>query len=243
VPTNPALQQKLKSGEEGQVRAALDELRTEGKAAAAAAPWVGEALTRGLPAPLAEAALDTLADLENDSQAHVLAWYARHRVLPVRRAAIRALVKAKGTAAVRALRRALADEDPQVRGLAASGLGAIRAREATGELLLALDHAVPEAAASIGILCEGKECDQLVAKLGHLPFDVVTSGIEQLLVRPTNEVSDEDKVKVVGRLRELGTAESNKFLRDVVTKWPKNGSPRVKQAIEQAVTATAGSPQ
>jgi hypothetical protein len=43
-------------------------------------------------------------------------------------------------------------------------------------------------------------------------------------------------------VRELGTGEANRFLRDVQAKWPKNWSARVRQAIDQAVLATAASP-
>jgi hypothetical protein len=75
-----------------------------------------------------------------------------------------------------------------------------------------------------------------------LPFDVVSSGFDQMLFRPAGEVSDDAKVKLVGRLRELGTAEANRFLRDVVARWPQSGSARVKQSIDQAVSATASSP-
>ena len=46
----------------------------------------------------------------------------------------------------------------------------------------------------------------------------------------------------VARVRELGTGEANRFLREVQGKWPKKGSSRVKQAIDQAVLATSGSP-
>ena len=63
-----------------------------------------------------------------------------------------------------------------------------------------------------------------------------------MLFRPAADVSDDIKVKVVGRVRELGTGEANRFLRDVQTKWPKTWSQRVKQAIDQAVLATSASP-
>jgi hypothetical protein len=46
----------------------------------------------------------------------------------------------------------------------------------------------------------------------------------------------------VGRVRELGTGESNRFLRSVQGKWPRDWSQRVKQSIDQAVIATSGSP-
>ena len=118
----------------------------------------------------------------------------------------------------------------------------MKAKDAVGDLFVALDHKVPEAAASIGQLCAGDECDRLAGKLGSVSFDVVTGGLDQMLFRPPADVSDDMKIKVVGRLRELGTAESNRFLRDVQAKWPAKWSARVKQAIDQAVLATAASP-
>jgi hypothetical protein len=97
---------------------------------------------------------------------------------------------------------------------------------------------VGEAAASIGQLCAPAECDELAGKLGKLAFDVVTGGLDQILFRPPSEVDDDAKVKLVGRVRELGTAEANKFLKDVQKRWPATWSARVKQAIDQGVLAT-----
>ena len=108
--------QKLKSGEEGQVRAALDELRIAGPGAASAAPAVAEALARGLNEPLTRQAIDTLADLESEGGSAILAQYATHRTVAIRRSAVLALTRTKGPAAVPALRRALGDADAQVRG-------------------------------------------------------------------------------------------------------------------------------
>ncbi len=126
--------------------------------------------------------------------------------------------------------------------MAATGLGSMKAKDTVGDLFVALDHKVAEAAASIGQLCSGAECDRLAGKLGSVPFDVVTGGLDQMLFRPAADVSDDTKIKVVGRVRELGTAEANRFMRDVQAKWPKTWSARVKQAIDQAVLATAASP-
>ena len=157
----------------------------------------------------------------------------------MRHAAVKALAKTKGPDAVTALRRALRDSDAVVRGVAATGLGALKAKDAVRDLFAALDHNVGEAAASIGQLCAPAECDELAGKLGKLPFDVVTGGIDQVLFRPPTEIDDDQKVKMVGRVRELGTAEANKFLKDVQGRWPKTWSPRVKQAIDQGVLATS----
>lgn len=238
----PAVQ-KLKSGDEGQIRAALDDLRIAGTGAASAAPAVADALARGLSEPLSQQAIDTLADLESPEGSAILAQYSRHRTVAIRRAAVKALTRTKGPAAATALRTALGDSDAQVRGNAAAGLGALRAKDAVADLFVALDHKVNEAAASIGQLCNAEQCDQLATKLGKLPFDVVTSGLDQVLFRPTSEVSDDTKIKVLGRLRELGTGEANRFLKDVEKRLPKEASARIKQAVEQAVKATSGGSQ
>jgi HEAT repeat protein len=235
---------RLKSGDPAQVKSALDDVRISAKAGAAAVPTIVDLLERGMPAPLTQAAIETLADTESEPGSVALAWYARHRDTGLRRAAVQALARTRGAVAVKTLRVALSDPDPAVRGFSATGLGTMKAKEAIGDLFVALEHKVAEASAAIGQLCVGNECDRLAAKLGggSLPFDVVTGGLDQALFRGPPDVSDDVKIKIVGRVRELGTAEANHFLRDVQTKWPKRGSPRVRQAIDQAVLATTGSP-
>jgi HEAT repeat protein len=234
---------KLKSGDEEQMREALDAARLAGPAGAGAAPAVAEALGRGLSLALTQAAIETLGDLEAEAGAAALAPYTTHRNTKVRRAAVKSLTRTKGAAAAPALKHALSDADAVVRGTAASGLGSLKAKDAVPELFVALDHRVNEAAASIGQLCNPEQCEQLAAKLGKLPFDVVTGGLDPVLFRPTAEVSDDAKLKIVGRIREQGTIEGNKFLRDVQKRWPSGTSPRVRQAIDQAVMATAGGAQ
>jgi hypothetical protein len=122
-------------------------------------------------------------------------------------------------------------------------LGALRAKDAVPDLFVALDHKVNEAAASIGQLCNPEQCEQLAGKLGKLSFDVVASGLDQVLFRPTAEVTDDEKIKVLGHLREMGTQDANKFLKDTQSRLSKQTSARIKQALEQAVKATAGGPQ
>jgi hypothetical protein len=233
---------RLKSGDPAQIKSALDDVRTSAKAGSPAVPAVVDLLRQGLSPALTKAALETLGNTENEGASETIAWYAHDRDVEMRRTAVQVLARTRGAAATRALRAALSDMDPAVRGLAATGLGLMKAKEAVGDLFVALDHQVPEAAASIGLLCAGNECDRLASKLGSMPFDVVTSGLDQVLFRPPADVSDDLKVRLVGRVRELGTAEANRFLRDVQAKWPSSGSQRVKQSIDQAVLATGASP-
>jgi hypothetical protein len=224
------------------VKAALDDVRMSAKDGAAAVPAVVDLLKEGLPQPLTQAALETLGDTESDAGSEVLSWYTHHRDVALRRAAVSAIAKTHGATAAKTLRATLSDQDPGVRGLSATALGSLKAKDAVPDLFVALDHKVAEAAASIGQLCADAECDKLAGKLGSVPFDVVTSGLDQVLFRPPSEVNDDLKVKIIGRVRELGTADANHFLREVQGKWPATWSQRVKQAIDQAVLATASSP-
>lgn len=239
---SPTAAQDLRSGDATKIHAALDDVRMVGKsrATAALAPVVADVLSKGLPLALTEAALDTLGELEVESTSPVVASYLQHRNVKVRQAAVKALLHTKGPVAVRALRHALSDQDAMVRGVAATGLGSLKAKDAVPDLFLALDHRVNEAASAIGMLCNAAECDQLSGKLGRLPFDVMSGGLEQVLFRPTAEVSDDTKIKMIGKLRELGTPEANKFLRDVAKRFPKEASARVKQSLDQALAATGG---
>jgi HEAT repeat protein len=229
----------LRSSDATKIRAALDEIRMAGKSGGGAfvAPIV-ELLQRGVTSQLAEAAIDTLADLEAEPASVVISEYAQHRNVRVRQAATKALVRTKGPVAIKALTKSLSDQDGMVRGVAANGLGQLKAKVAVPDLFIALDHRVNEASVSIGMLCGAQECDQLSTRIGKIPFDVVSGGIEQALFR--TDVPDDTKIKLIGRIRELGTNEANKFLRETTKKWPPGGSPRLKQALEQAVQATGG---
>jgi HEAT repeat protein len=240
VTLSPGLKEKLKSSDAAAVQSALEELRIAGRAGASLASDVAAILDRGTTSQLSITALDALGDLEVEATSPSIAPYTRHRDNQIRRAAVRALAKTKGAAAATALRRALSDPDAQVRGFAASGLGGIKAHDAIGDLFVALDHRVGEAAASIGQLCTPTECVQFADHLGRQPFDVMTGGFDQILFRPTSEIDEDTKIKMVGKLRELGTKEANAFLRDVKKRWPPKDSPRVKYAIDQAVNATGG---
>lgn len=229
----------LKSGDQGKMRAALDEIRLAGKTNGGRyAPQIAELLAKGLTLSLTEAALDTLGDLESEPTGAAIAPYAHHRLPKIRQSAVRALAKTKGKVAIATLRTALSDSDPMVRGLSATALGNLKAKEATNDLFAALDHRVNEAAASVGMVCGPDECEKLASRVGKFPFDVITSGLDQALFR--TDLAEDNKIKIIGRLRELGTPEVNKFLRDVSKRMPKETSARLKQALDQAVQATGG---
>jgi len=234
----PGTAEKLKSGDPERITAALEDARAAGKGATALASEISGLLDRGLSGSLAESALQALGEIELQTSTPSIASYLQHRDPKVRTAAAKALSRTKGPAAIAALRHALSDSEPTVRSAAASGLGILRAREAVGDLALALDHRIVEAAAPIGQLCNVDECNDFLGRLGRLPFDLMESGLDPILFRPAAEVSEDTKANVIGRVRELKTNEAHKFLESVQKRWPAGNSPRLKTLIDQAVKAT-----
>lgn len=244
VTFSPASLAKLKSDDLAEVREGLDDARLAGPKAVSAIRPIVEWLRIGLPYPLAEAAIDTLADVD-PREVQAIVPYTQHRELKVRRAAVRALGKAIGpqaTVAITTLRSALGDPDSAVRAAAALGLGSLHAKVAVSDLLAALDRRVYEAASSIGQVCEPADCEALVARLGKVPFDVETTGLDQMLSRPASEVSDDAKIAVIHKVRDVGTRDVNHFLKEVAGRWPKNGSVKVRRELDAAIMATLSSP-
>lgn len=227
---------KLASNDADQIRSALDDVRTAGTSGVAAVRSIVLLLQHGVVQALTEAAIATLADIESPAASEELAVYARHRSGRIRLAAVNALARTKGPSAIAALRVALSDPDPSIRQSAADGLGALHAQSALPELFLALDRRIPGVSASIGKMCLGPDCERLAEAIGVLPFEVVASGLTPMIFR--EDVSDDTKVSIVSKLRSARTADAAKFLREVQKGWPSAGSARVKEALDQAVTAT-----
>lgn len=232
------LEQKLNSGEPKQMIEALKQIAKDGFAEAA--PLVATVLSGGAPKDVLLQAMKTSRKLKLEALSAPLSAYVRHRNQDLRREAARALIATGGPAAVTALQGALRSQDPVVRGTAASGLGTLGARNAIDDLFQAYGHNVAEAAAAIGQLCKPEQCEKFAESLGKAPFDVVTSGFDQILFRPQADMPDEQKIRIIGRLRELGTSEAGRYLVDVQGRWPKAWNNRVKQVLDAAVKAVAG---
>lgn len=232
------IKKDLVSGDKARIEAALTAIHDSGDAAAA--PALEAFLKKGASADLIVKALEAAATLKQQSSSAAIAPYVKHRAEGVRRAAAKALMKTKGLEAVKAFKQGLRSSDAQVRGLSATGLGSLGAKDALDDLFNALAHNVNEAAGAIGQLCAGESCDKFAKLTGKHPFDVMASGFDQILFRSEKEMSEDQKIKIVGRCRELGTKESGKYMVDVQSRWPKEWSKKVKQAIDAAVKATGG---
>jgi HEAT repeats len=230
--------EKRLAGSEGEVVAALQSIAESGSTETA--PLVGALLGRGGSPKVLDEALKTASKLKVESLSPAIAPYVQHRAEAIRHAAVRALLKTKGTAAVEALKKALRSSDAVVRGTAATGLGALGAKDALPDLFRAFDHGVAEAGAALGQLCTPAQCEEYAERTGKVAFDVMVTGFDQILFRAPNDIPDDEKIRLIGRMRELGTAEVGKYLADVGDRWPKEWSVKVKQAIDSAAHAVGG---
>lgn len=228
-----SLQKALESGDESKASAALETIAKSGDPAGA--PPVEQLLGRGASATLLARAIETLGILGQPGSAAALAPYAQHRTPELRRAALRALIATKSPLAGDVLRRALHGNDAAQRAIAARGLGELNVRAAVPELFSVLPKDVAEAAQSIGQLCTQAECEKFMDLLGRLRFEVMESGIVPLLLRPSADVSDTLKLKLVERLRRMATQPANQLLQTALAKFPADGSAKVKRGLERAL--------
>ena len=231
------LKRALETGNESEKLAALGELAQAPKpSAAAAAALVDEVLARGASAAVLEKALEAAGKLAEPASSAAVVPYVRHRNPTLRHAAAQTLAATGGPVAVTALRGILRGNDPGLRRKAASALATLRAAEAVPDLFAVLGKDVPEAAAAIGALCKPNECQKLVDLLGKLPFDVMQSGLEPMILRPDSEIPEAFKLELLERLRKLQTREVSVFLRTVLARFPKDGNVRVRAGIEAAAS-------
>jgi hypothetical protein len=233
------LKKDLESGDKARIESALTAITEAGDAAAASA--VEAFLKKGANADLLVKALGAAAAMKQTSSSAAIAPYVKHRTADVRHAATKALLKTKGPDAVKALKQGLRSSDAVVRGLSATGLGSMGAKDALDDLFNALAHHVNEAAGAIGQLCSPESCEKFAKLTGKHAFDVMATGFDQILFRAEKDMPEDQKIKIIGRCRELGTKESGKYMVDVQSRWPKEWSKKVKQAIDAAVKATGGS--
>lgn len=197
-------------------------------------------LEKGLPRELLKKALETLATLEDPAGVPGCEIYMSHRDSEVRLAALKCLGAAKTPAANKTIRAALGDTDARVHAMAATLLGEAKATDSVGDLIVAFDKGVNEAAVSIGILCApaGGECDQLLNRMKSKPLDVVFSGLQQILTR--KDVPDDYKKKVITQVRELASGKAREFLESVKKSMPPGASKGVTEALDKAIKDLEG---
>ena len=234
------LRQDLASRQESRVLGALGLVKSAPAQAKELTPDVERLLTKGTTLKISLNALRVLGDLGDVRSSKTIAPYVRHRSPNVRQTAASALLKTKGPAAIATLRAALRAPDPEVRNIAARGLGSLGAKEALADLFQALDHRVFAASVSIGRLCGPAECMEFMGRLGKLQLGVITSGTDEILFRPASEIDEKTKLDVIQRIAALRTLPATEYLIEVYKRWPKDASPSLKKALGDAIEDNGG---
>ncbi len=165
------------------------------------------------------------------SSSAVIGPYLQHRSADIRKAAALALARTGGPDAALALRKGLRSSDAEVRSLAASGLGRAGDDQSVPDLARALDRGILEAAPSIGALCAGTQCDDLLARLEKLPLEKQQATLEAMLHRKP-PLANDLLLKAIAKVQ-LATGASTKAYFSSLERsyW---GTARVKKALDAA---------
>ena len=225
----------LASGDHDQVEAGLQGLGVLGTADAVA-PIV-ERVRKGLPPDLLDTAILTLMALGQPEAAPVLYELMSHRRPDVRVHAIEAVAALAPKGAETALSAALSDADAKVRSAAALALGEVKAAGSVERLFQALDRGNLEASTAIGKVLKPDQVARLITYLGKIPFRSLTPAIGELLGR--KDITERDKIMVVGKLQEVGTPDVKAYLGDFLRLQSANISPALSKAILRAIQEIA----
>ena len=215
----------------GTTAAGLAGVKEAGKAAKALAPRVEEMLVRGLPPDLAIAAIDALGAIGSAGSSAAIAPYVRHRRAEVRRAAALALARTRGPEAATALRVGLRSSDAALRALSATGLGAAGDKDSVPDLAKALDRGVVEAAPSIGALCVGAQCDDLLARLDKVAPDTARAVLEAMLARKP-ALPDDVLARAVSKVNPAVGTSAKTYFSSLAKAF--KGSKKVQRALDAA---------
>ena len=225
----------LATGDHDQIEAGIQELGLIGTAEAVL-PIVAR-IRQGLPPDLLETAIITLMALGQAQGAPVLFDLAAHRRPEIRMRALEALAVLGPTGAEAVLRNALSDIDPKVRSAAAVGLGDLKASASVETLFRALDRGNLEASTAIGKILNPDQVARLVSYLGKIPFGSLGPAIAEVLKR--KDVSEREKLAVVGKLQEVGTPEVKTYLGEFLHSAGDSLSPALSRAILRVIQQIA----
>ncbi|RLB45920.1 MAG: hypothetical protein DRJ42_28875 [Deltaproteobacteria bacterium] len=226
------IEEQLASADRDVVQTAIETIGLSGNPRFV--PLLAARIMKGLPPELLETAVDTLTVLGRPEAGDVLFVLASHRRAEIRARAVAGIISCRPEGASSALQSALSDLDPHVRSAAAVGLGQIEAAGATDALFHALDRNILEAATSLGQLVAAGEVARVLGYLGQVPLDVVTPALSEIIARENME--QETKLEVLGRIAELATPDARQFLVDMAESVPND---RRHRALREAATAAA----
>jgi hypothetical protein len=188
---------------------------------------------RGLPRDLLLTAIFTMGAMANPDANALLIELTTHRSADIRARSVEMIAALNAPGAAGALMAALSDPDPQVRAVAAIGLGDMGAGEALDKLFQAQDRGVTEASVAIGKVVKAGDIPRLLGYLGQMPFRALTPALKAIIGRA--DVDEAARMQVVARLTELATPEVKSFFKDILQEQGPSLPPRVRTAIATAV--------
>jgi HEAT repeat protein len=200
-------------------------------------PMLTERVRAGLPPDLLDAAVDSLAMLGDPSTADLFVTLTRHRRPSVRLRAVTALVSQRAPGAEAALIVALGDSNAEVREAAAQGLGQLGATSGVDALFKAFDRGVDSAGPALGKLAGESQLARILGGLGRTPLIALSPIFDALFER--RDISEATKLRLVGSLADLGTADARGYLEGLKPKLSSDTSARVRKAIDEAVARIA----
>jgi HEAT repeat protein len=223
----------LSSGDPAQIEQGLLKLQTVRHKAYAA--LVEKVLVRGGNEPVVRSALSVARRFASESSSAVVAPYLSHRLAVIRREAVLTLAATKVPAAVAALKLCLRNSDAGLREACATALGDLADPSAVPDLLVALDRGITAAALSIGKLCGDDACGKFVERLGKVPFEAMSEGLVEAIVRTDGRVSADTKVSLIASVANLRTPEAKASLRGALSRFPEKGDAKVKGALNSVI--------
>lgn len=231
---------RLGSNNEDEVREAIDLLSVIDHPSVI--PHLAALLRSGRSDEVTDRALTALAGLAHPSAIDVLVEFTHHRRARARRLAYQALAAIQDPRIPSLLEQGLRDSDRNVRASAARSLGEIGARQSVDTLFVAFDRGVVEAAIAIGKLGDRQSLTRFNEHLGRMPLSVMLSGYNEYLRR--NDIPDEVKVDVVGRLGEVSGPMVRGFLQRYLDTFPTRGAAarsRVRTVVIDTLRRIPGS--
>lgn len=185
-------------------------------------PHLAALLRSGRSDEVTDRALTALQGLAHPTSIDVLVEFTRHRRARARRIAYQGLAAIQDRRVPSLLEQGLRDSDRNVRATAARSLGEIGARQSVDTLFVAFDRGVVEAAIAIGKLGDRQSIRRFNDHLGQMPLSVMLSGYNEYLRR--NDIPDDAKVDIVGRLGEVSGPLVRSFLQRYLDTFPTRGA-------------------
>ena len=229
-----SIAERLNSNNTDEVREAIDLLSVIDHASVV--PHLATLLRSGRADEVTDRALQALRGLAHPSGIEVLTEFTHHRRPRARRLAYQALAAISDRRIPRLLEHGLSDSDRSVRAQCARSLGEIGATGSVETLFLAFDRGVVEAAISIGKLGNRASIRRYNEHLGQMPLSVMLSGYSEFVRR--NDIPDEVKIDIVGRLGEISGDMVRVFLQRYLDTFATRGRAAMRNRVRQVVVDT-----